>query len=63
MYFNVIRDLIDEDTHYIFKNGDMVIYEGYELPEWLNDLMIFKISGTEDSYGEGLIFECINPLI
>lgn len=58
MYFNVIRSLISTDNHYIFKNGSMVLYEGYELPEWLDDLFITEISGTEDSYGEGLIFEC-----
>lgn len=58
MYFNVIRNLISDDNHYIFENGSMVLYEGYELPEWLDDLFIVEISGTEDSYGEGLIFKC-----
>lgn len=59
MYFNVIRNIISDDNHYIFTTGETVIYSGFELPEWLDELFILDIAGTEDSYGEGLIFKCV----
>lgn len=58
MYFNVIRELIDEDMYYIFKNGTLVLHEGFDIPEWIDELFIVKISGTEDVHGDELIFEC-----
>ena len=42
----------------VFKNGSMILYEGYELPEWLNELYIVDIGGTENEHGECLFFEC-----
>ena len=55
MYFNVIRNLIKENAHCIFRNGPMVIYDGCELSEDLDELFIVEISTNR---GGILIFEC-----
>lgn len=55
LYFNVIRNLIKENTHCIFENGPMKIYEGCDLPEDLDELCVVKISTNR---GGILIFEC-----
>lgn len=58
MYFNVIRKLISEECYYIFRDGNEIIYKGYDLPSNLDDLLILEISGGEEGQGPTLYFDC-----
>ena len=59
IYFSVIRDLISNDCYYYFGCLNETIYEGWDLPKKLDELIITEISGGEDAHGPCLYFDCI----
>ena len=59
MYFSVIRDLLIEDCYYIFRDEKEIIYKGYDLPIYLDDLLIISISGGEEAQGPTVYFEAL----
>ena len=57
LYFNVIRNIIDDDLYYYFSRDGKIIYQGYKLPADANDYLVLEISGGEDEHGCCLYFE------
>ena len=58
MYFNVIRSIISDECYYYFTDGNKLVYEGFDLPKELDELLITDISGGEDGHGCCLYFNC-----
>lgn len=58
VYLNVIRNIIDTELYYYFSRNGEIIYQGYELPD-SNDYLIIEISGGEDAHGCCLYFDVV----
>lgn len=60
MYFNVLRPIVSDECYYYFVETDgKLVYEGFELPNELDNLLITDICGGEDGHGCCLYFECV----
>lgn len=50
--------MISEQCYYYFVDNSRIVFEGYELPDILDELLIYEIEGGEDSHGCYLRFAC-----
>lgn len=64
IYFNVLRSLVEDEGYYVFYNCDEeILYEGFDLPKELDELLILSISGGECGKGQTLYFYCYNDFL
>ena len=56
LYFSVIRNIIADRCYYYFGDDEEIIYQGYDLPKELDELLILDIDGGEDAHGNVLYF-------